>query len=60
MATSTGPNEGSSFSFWVPLREDIFSEEEVQIEEEVRGVSPGRSLSVLLVDDNAVNQLVIK
>jgi signal transduction histidine kinase/ActR/RegA family two-component response regulator len=58
---SLGHNKGSAFFFWVPCEEQTDIDSEASEEEivDIDSLTASAS-SVLLVDDNAVNQLVIK
>ena len=61
MRHSLGRDKGSTFFLWVPCEEQLHMDGEISDEETTQHVPlVTRARSVLLVDDNAVNQLVIK
>ncbi len=60
---SKGVNQGSKFSFWIPFVEELSPpKDESPRDPEVSVIEPlsKTPLHVYLVEDNAVNQLVIK
>lgn len=52
---------GSTFFFWIPCEAQVYGESEASEEELIEiGRLATNTPSILLVDDNSVNQLVIK
>ena len=65
-ANSGGPGKGSQFTFWVPRRDDDLVMPNTELltprseNEVLQANSTGDKKTVLLVEDNPINQLVVK
>jgi hypothetical protein len=65
-ANSGGPGKGSQVTFWVPRRDDDLVMPNTELltprseNEVLQANSTGDKKTVLLVEDNPINQLVVK